>query len=227
MKIVKNEKGFSLTELLIVIGISSIISYGLFATLLSGERQLGTANTKATLQDSARSGLYQMSEEIRASSPDQITISGDNSSISFKVPPNSNAVGDDFSINWSGAETVSYSLGGTGNTQLIRTSTSGQTRIIANDVTGVQFVGNGNQPSLITATVSMQRTNAQGRLVPAQPLQMTAQMKIRNGYADNSNDDEQESDHNDDDHGCDHDNDDHDDDHGNDHEDDDDHGSDH
>ncbi len=232
-KLRNSERGVTLPELMVALGISGIITYCVCASVLVGSRQLSSSTVATSMQDSGRSGLSKMSQEIRASSPSEITISNDGNSITFKVPPNSNALNvDDYSIDWDAAAQVTYEIGGTNNRQLMRRVTGGADQVIANDVTDITFSADSDDPSLITAALSLQRTTEFGRLIPASPLQMDAEIKVRNGYSDDSEeeaeaeDDHEEDDHEeDDDHGCD------DDDHGSDHDDDDDddddHGSDH
>jgi len=57
---------------------------------------------------------------------------------------------------------------------------NGQTRVSANDVTALSFTGNSTTPSVVTTTMSVQRTLISRKLVPATPLQMTAQAEVRN-----------------------------------------------
>lgn len=175
------EAGFTLIEVMIVVAISTMIAYTIFVALLAGENHANTAQIRMTIQDSAREGLYRMIQEIRQSAPDRITLGADNNSIQFQIPDPDNSLKDDYTVNWNGAYTIQYALGGLNNRQIVRNNmTTGQTTIVANDVTDVAFTGVGTNPRVITVTMSVQRALTNGRLIPEQPLQMTAQAEVRN-----------------------------------------------
>ena len=190
----QNEKGFSLIELLMVIALSSGIFYVLARGLSIGTDQMNEASIRMNIQESAREGLYKMVQEIRQSSPSRITIGAGGNTLFFTVPNPNSPVAADYTINWAGGRVITYAMGAAGATatQIIRTdsSTPGQTRVVANDVTGLQFVGNIAAPTLVTITVSVQKELV-GRgsmyngtyvrkLVPNPPLQISAQAEVRN-----------------------------------------------
>ncbi len=169
-----------MVEMMAAIGISSMIAYAMFFAIRMGDAQVQTTQLKMFIQDSAREGLYRMVQEIRQSSPTRISITGGGNTIQFSMP-NTSGLNADFSVNWNQANTIRYAVGGLNNGQLIKTDlTTGGTTVIANDVTGVNFAGNSANPTLVTVTLNVQRSLMSGRLVPAQPLQMSAQAEIRN-----------------------------------------------
>jgi len=181
MRSLRSERGFSLLEMMISISISAMLFYTMYAVMRAGDQQVNTAQVQMELQDSAREGLYRMLQEIRQTAPDRITINGAGTGIQFDVPASGNAFDASFNINWNGANTVQYSLGGLNGTQLLRTVVgSGQSTVLANNVTAINFTGNAADPTLVTITVSAQRTLLNGRQLPANPLQMSAQAEIRN-----------------------------------------------
>lgn len=177
----KSEKGFTLIEMLISIAISSMIFYTMFAVLRRGGDHMHTTEIKMHLQESARLGLQRMIEDVRQSSPSRITITNSGSGLQFQIPNTSNSVGNDYRINWAGSHTIQYALGGLNGTQLIRTNTTtGATKVLANDVTSVAFVGNQVNPTIVTMTLNAQRRLTTGALFPATPLQLVAQAEVRN-----------------------------------------------
>lgn len=176
-----NERGFTLMELMMAIALSSILFYALSATLRGGNEQLDSAGLRMNIQESAREGLYRMIQEIRQSSPTRITLGAGGNSIQFRVPDPANSTNADYTPNWGSSRNISYTLGGINNRQVIRTdAATAQTQVVANDVVTLNFTGNGAAPTLVTATMSVQRTLSNGKVVPNPALQLTAQAKVRN-----------------------------------------------
>ena len=175
-----HEKGFSLIELMMVIGLSSIMFYALSMSMRGGSEQLDSAGLRMNIQESAREGLYRIMQEIRQSSPTRITIGAGGNSIQIRVPDPANPTNADYTPNWTNSQNITYTRGGTGN-QVIRTDVvTGQTRVVANDVVTLNFTGNGAAPTLITTTLSVQRTLTNGKMVPNPALQLRAQVRVRN-----------------------------------------------
>lgn len=173
----KEEAGFSLVELMIGLAVSSVMVYVIFVAMRVAGNAMDTSNLKMTIQTSAREGMYRMLQEIRETSASRISVGSGNASLTFTVPNSSSPVTSGYAINWG--DQVQYALGtGSNSTKLIRTnlSTNG-TKVMANDVTGITFSLSGSE---VTVTMSVQRTLANGRTVPATALQMRGQAKIRN-----------------------------------------------
>ena len=150
----KNEqRGFTIVEVMVAVAISTMIIFGIFGIFQAGSEQTQFSQTKMTLEDSAREALYKMTQEIRQSAPSRITVGGSGDSLQIQVPDPSSLVQGDYTVDWDSAHTIQYALGGTGNSQLLRTDTATNlTSVIANDVTDIQFVGNGSQPDIVTIT---------------------------------------------------------------------------
>jgi len=176
-----SQKGFSMTEMMVTMAVSTMIAYAIFAVMRAGQFEVQQTQMKMTIQDSAREGLYKMTQEIRQSAPDRIDILNAGASIQFDMPDPDNSVSADFSVNWGSAHTIQYARGGLAGNQIIRTDVeTGLTSVIANDVTAVTFTGNGADPDTVTVTMSVQRQMTNNRWIPVNPLQMTAQAEIRN-----------------------------------------------
>lgn len=189
MKRLKSEKGHSLLELTVGIGISAMIAYAIFAAMRVGTEQADTNQIKMSLQESVREGLYKMIQEIQQSAPAWISIGTNCNSIQFRIPDSSNPTNPDYTINWVNAPLIQYALGGLNNRQILRTNFStGGISVIANDITSVTFTTAAaapyscqqTNPRVVTARVSAQRTLTNGRAVPNAPLQMMSQTEIRN-----------------------------------------------
>lgn len=176
----RRQRGFTLTEMMISVGISSMIAYSIFAVMRVGETQVQATQLKMTIQDSAREGLYKMVQEIRQSAPGRISITNGGAAIEFDVPDPDSAFAEDFSVDWDAAHRIRYTLGGVNGQQILRTDTNtNMTAVIANDVVALDF-DNGADPNLVTVTLSVQRALVNGQLVPEEPLQVSGQAEMRN-----------------------------------------------
>ncbi len=174
-----DERGVTLLELMIAISVSTIIAYVLFVARRTAQTQMDTTNVSMSIQTSAREGLYRMLQEIRESAASRITLGSGGSSITFNVPDPSSPVTAGYAVNWPGHQ-IQYARGGTNNSQVIRTnSTTGQTSVIANDVTGLTFTGTGGN-SVISVSMNVQRNLLNGRSIPATALVLSGQAKVRN-----------------------------------------------
>lgn len=177
---IRSEEGFSFIEMMMVIALASIIVAAIFLALRTGEDQAETAELKMTIQESARESLYKMVQEIRQSAPDRVTIGVGGNSLRFDFPDPAAPVDSNYNIDWANAHPIEYNIGGNGQ-QLMRNDTSaGQLTVLANDAVGINFTGNTADPTVVTITISVQRTLLNGRVVPAQPLQVVAQAEVRN-----------------------------------------------
>lgn len=175
------KNGFTLVEFMISIALASILAYALFTILRASNEQTQSADVKMALQDSAREGLYKMIQEIRLSAPDQLTIGSGGLTVQFKIPNPSSPLASDYKIDWTNAYTITYALGGLSNKQVIRTNTStGQTQVVANDVTSVVFSGDASPARVVTVTMSLQRALTNNRQMTATPLQLIGKAELKN-----------------------------------------------
>lgn len=119
MKLARNKKGFSLAELMVVVAVSSMVAYGVYASILTGNLQMQTSNYKMTMRDSAREGIYKMMQEVRLTAPGKIVAVGSVAPgfgfLEFDVPNENqlnNLYNPDFTIDWDEAIRVQYARGG-------------------------------------------------------------------------------------------------------------------
>ncbi len=174
---IQNQKGFTLLELMVTVAISSILAYCIFLSMRSGDELRQAADAKMQLYDSQREGLYKMIQEIRSSASTRVTLG--TSTITFSIPNPSSPVTSTYGVDWTNAISVTYSIGGTNSNQVIRTA-NGASTVIANDVTALTFTGNATPPTLVTVSMSVQRSTAGGRTMTAAPIQLSAQARLRN-----------------------------------------------
>jgi hypothetical protein len=182
------EKGYSTVELMMVVGISSILAAAMYIALRAGNVHVENADLRMTLQDSAREGVYTMLQEIRESAPDRITIGNGCNSITFSIPDPSNPVDPTtYAVNWLGSQ-VTYSRNTAGQ---IQRALNGRNTILGNDVSSVMFTtdtaapyicvtGGGADINNVSVIMNVQRNLKNGRAIPATPLQVAAQAKARN-----------------------------------------------
>lgn len=195
-----NHLGFSYLEMTIVVAISTTVALAMFASSRATDEQMDTTRVRMTIQKSAREGIYKMAEEIRQSRGDtgfsfapnpcsETSASGGTpcTQITFDVPDPDNAVdtGAGYSVNWTGAHQIVYSLD-SNNNQILRTDRGTQAAptnlvsVVANDTVSLRFTGDTIQPRLLTITIGAQKRLRDGSLEPEQPLQLSAQAELRN-----------------------------------------------
>lgn len=166
------QKGFTLAELIVGFAVFSLMMALVSFILRGGENQLRVSDIKMNIQESARECLYKMSQEIRESSSNRISISGGNSVLTFQIP---SSVSNSGAITWSNP--ITYQVGGNGS-QLIRLDTATQqTTVLANDIRTVAFTLNGNPPASLNLSVTAQRTLPNGRILTQAA---TGEAKLRN-----------------------------------------------
>ena len=108
---IKENKGFTLVELLVVIGISIFITAAIYGLLAAGRRSWLVGEALLATQQEARLGLDKMTRELRLSTPAHVTVAAGNNTVRFDIP--FDADGDGFldiipgtSLNAYGADDV-------------------------------------------------------------------------------------------------------------------------
>ena len=187
IKTIRGTAGFTMMEMMVTVGISSMLTFAMFHVMKVGAVQSEIADVRMTIQDSGREAIYKVVQELRMTSPSRVTFGSSCTSITFNVPdPGSPVNGTTYAVNWPGHQ-IQYSFAGT---QLTRTNvTTGQAVVVANDVTSAMFTtdttspftcATGASPNTVTAVLNLQRSLKNGRSIPATPLQVAAQARIRN-----------------------------------------------
>ncbi len=179
MKTLKSQRGFTLLELMVTVAITVIMSYCLYLALRAGDQQRQAADAKMLIYDSSREGLYKMLQEIRQTASNRITFGTGNTSVTFSLPNSATPVAADYTVDWTTALQVTYSLGGASGNQVLRT-VNGVSTVIAHDVTALSFTGNTSPPSIVTVSLSVQHSTAGGRSMASTPIQLSGQARLRN-----------------------------------------------
>ena len=139
--------GFTMIELMVVMGIFTTLMAGIYTILLMGGSTSQTGLTYIELSQNVRLGIDRMMKEMHNARRSTISIS-DGSYITFQVPGNSN--------------TIQYSLGGLSGRQLIRTE-GGMSTVLCNNVQGVQFSPSPFSGGIISITLQTQKTSISRR----------------------------------------------------------------
>lgn len=173
-------KGFTLVEIMISLLIFSLIFMATFMVLSGGQSSWYIGDAKIQLNQELRRPLLTMNRELRQTrSSEIIGVPADDNfytSITFRIPEDVDVDGDVIdalgNIEWSG--NINYSLNA--SNQIVRSSPSG-TSILANNVSGLQFMRPSGSPNTIDINISVQKTTTLGRNLQAG---ITSSVKMRN-----------------------------------------------
>ena len=147
MKGFNNREGFTLVELMVSLGIFTVLIAAIYTVLFIGDSTARTGLTKIELSQNVRLGIDRMLKELHNVQRSTISIP-DGSYIAFQVPGNSNI--------------IQYSLGGLNGRQLIRTE-AGTDTVLCNNVQSVQFIPSPFSGSVISITLQTQKTSLSRR----------------------------------------------------------------
>jgi len=149
MRGLNRKKGFTLFELMVVLGIFAVLIALISNVLFTTDSATRTGLTYIELSQNVRLGIDKMTKELHNAQRSTITISTiseGNNNITFQIPGNSN--------------TIQYSLGGLNNSQLIRTESKTNTTVLCNNVQGLQFSLSGR---IINITLQAGKTSLSRR----------------------------------------------------------------
>jgi len=128
-------KGFTLLEVLVSIAIFSVISIGIYNVLIVGQRTFYTGLGTLELQSQIRMAVSWITRELREGTSFSITtVDADDDSITFSTP-------NEASIAYY--RDVSDLNGDNITTQVIREYPSGTRKVVANDITSLEFSSSG------------------------------------------------------------------------------------
>lgn len=175
-------KGWTLLETTVALVVFSLLGLVLAVLYSSGDTMVQVSNIKLSLQQEARLGLDRMLKELRQARSASITINQNQNSISFEVPASIDT--NSGAITWS--STITYSVGGINNAQLLRTQVgSAATTVLANNVNNnpqdpnrLQFaVDQQANPGGVTVTLGLTRSTLAGF---AANTVLVGEAKVRN-----------------------------------------------
>jgi len=167
------KKGFTFVEILVVVGICSIIVGSILMVIVNWQRSWNISKVQMDVQSQARRAMSEITEELSQTSQNRVNINVTSDVITFQLPNNDYAGG---AFTWG--DQIQYSLisGPAGISQLLRTNlTTGQTEILASYVNGMQF-------TLASGMISMQLTvdkTPQGGGTPV-TIQLDSRVSLRN-----------------------------------------------
>lgn len=153
--------GFTFIEMMVALGIFTVLMAGIYTVLVICDSTSRTGLTYIELSQDARLGIDRMIRELRNARRSTISIP-DGSYITFEVPGNSN--------------TIQYSLGGLGGRQLIRTESEADT-VLCNNVGSIQFSPSAFSGSIISITLQTQKTSLSRRDLTTS---LNVSLKVRN-----------------------------------------------
>lgn len=169
-----NERGFSFAEMCVVVLISAFLIGGIYTIFIAGNSSWEVSRDRIELQQYLRTAMDWMRKDLRQAGSSTITGVPANgtwyTSITFQTPSTVTSG----SIVWAAA--VQYSIGGTGNQQLIRT-VGAQNRVIAQRFSTLQFRRQAASPSVVEISATVQKNTPQHDLIT---MTRTTQVMLRN-----------------------------------------------
>ena len=174
---IKNNKGFTLLEIIIVVFLFSIISAAIFSVLATAKNSLSAGESQISVQQACRNGLDAMIKELRQTNALKIAdvpANGTNySAITFQIPTAISETG----ITWS--SNINYSLGGLNGAQLLRTQ-SGSQKVLANNISALSFNRSAANPNVVNISVTAQKNTFPGFTARQSTITFNSQVRIRN-----------------------------------------------
>ena len=155
----KDERGFTLLEVMVASAILLILAASLTTLLTLGQGVWQDTDNRLVIVQEARRALSEIALDLLHSSltapPQDLTIGAGGSTLTLQIPQSiSNGV-----VTWG--DVIRYQLGGNG-AQLVRENlTTNQTRVVANYITGVTFAT--VTPGVIGITINSQKTSLTNR----------------------------------------------------------------
>lgn len=161
-RLLREDRGFTLPEALVTVLIFSIILTASTVLLLAGTDSWQVNEVQIELQQELRKSMDWIAKDLRQAGPASIVDvaagGGSQPDINFAIA--SGTVGG--AVNWS--SNIQYVRGGSDGNQLQRIQ-GGTARLIARNITGLQFLRQSASPDLVEVTLQAQRTSAKGRLI--------------------------------------------------------------
>ncbi len=155
--------------------IFSIIVASIFTAIYTGRLYWRVGASQLDVQQQARQALSFISKELQQSRPGTGRLcsgcaavaiieglpANDNpyNSVTFRIPQDNNGDGtvldsDGYVVEWS-PDKITYSLV---NDQIIRSTSAGASKVLANKIYSLQFIRNSGAPKLITIIVTARKT---------------------------------------------------------------------
>lgn len=173
----KNRSGLTLIEIIIASLLFSIMLAAIFSLLAVSRKTWDTNESQLVVQQEVRRGLSEMVKELRQLRLSSITgVPNDGTpypSITFQIPETISESGTTWSSN------IQYSLGGLGNSQILRTKDASQ-RVLANNISNLSFTRNALTPDVINISLTCQKNTFPGFSSIQSSLTLNTEVKARN-----------------------------------------------
>lgn len=164
----RGQAGFTLLELLLVLGIFTLVFGSVFQIMQRGQMSWFIADAEVELQQQLRIGMDKITRELSQASSANLSINAAQDGVTFAIPSGYNAG----AIVWGSS--IQYSRGGTNNQQLLRTSNA-ETTVLVNHITNAVFT----QPTagVLSIDLTVGKNAATGHAVSKT---LSSQVNLRN-----------------------------------------------
>jgi prepilin-type N-terminal cleavage/methylation domain-containing protein len=167
----RDNKGFTIIEVLVSAVIISVLIMAAFAVLDLGRSSWFAGDIRSELRKEMIRAFMAMERELRETRPSQLQsfpYGTSSTEVTFKIPQDSNdadtTILDPFGyVEWSG--NIRYWLNG--SNEIIRTDPSGATRVLVRGITSLQFSRNRNPvlpQDLLIINITAQKASAIGKV---------------------------------------------------------------
>jgi len=167
------KKGFTLVEILVLVGVLSIIVGSVLRVAASWQRSWNVSKAQMDVQSQARRAMSEITEELSQTSQDRVNINVTGDVITFQLPNDDYAGG---AFTWGDQIQYSLVVGAGGINQLLRTNlNTNQTEVLGSYINAMQF-------TLTSGVISMQLTvnkTPDGGGTPV-TMQLDSQVSLRN-----------------------------------------------
>ena len=167
------KKGLTLVEILVLVGVLSIIVGSVLRVAGSWQRSWNISKAQMDVQSQARRAMSEITEELSQTSQDRVNINVTGDVITFQLPNDDYAGG---AFTWGDQIQYSLVVGAGGINQLLRTNlNTNQTEVLGSYINAMQF-------TLTSGVISMQLTvnkTPDGGGTPV-TMQLDSQVSLRN-----------------------------------------------
>jgi prepilin-type N-terminal cleavage/methylation domain-containing protein len=168
--------GFTLVEVIVATAVFFILVNMAFVTMNTGMNSWFSSSTSVELRSELIKTLAAMERELKETAPaklENLPSGGSAATLTFHLPQDVD--GDGTLINWNGTApkyepiiewsptTVTYAVNGTG--VLIRSTSLGQSRVVAQDIVGLQFSRPTTVSNILQIDLSAQKNDVKGRVL--------------------------------------------------------------
>ncbi|MBI5149864.1 MAG: prepilin-type N-terminal cleavage/methylation domain-containing protein [Candidatus Omnitrophica bacterium] len=177
-QLLKDPRGFTLVEAMVTVIIFTFILGICYTLLISGSDSWETNSARVELQQELRKAMDWIAQDLRQAGSASITNVPADGATYTSITFRKSAGASGGNLVWD-SNTTTYSLGGTGGTQLLR-QVSGQTAsVIAQDIQSLQFSRQASTANVVDVSLQAQKTTLRGKTLAGKtPIQASLILKI-------------------------------------------------